>query len=202
MIKSFNANKARLRRHRRVRKRVQGTAERPRLSVFRSAEHIYAQIIDDEHGRTLVAASSLEKAAREATASVPKGGAATQQAPKSDKGAKLARAEAEAPADKGEKPGKGEKAGRGEKAGKGGKAEQAVPAPAVAEPAEEDGTPAGLKGIATNHKVLVAQSIGRLIAERARERGITRVVFDRGGYIYHGRVAALAAGAREGGLDF
>src|SRR5215472_5055579 len=103
MIKSFNANKARLRRHRRVRKRVQGTSERPRLSVFRSAEHIYAQIIDDEHGLTLVAASSLEKDTKDA-----KGSASTQQAPQSGKGAKVAKAEAEAPADKAEKPGKGE----------------------------------------------------------------------------------------------
>jgi large subunit ribosomal protein L18 len=196
MIKSFNANKARLRRHRRVRKRVQGTPERPRLSVFRSAEHIYAQIIDDERGLTLVAASSLEKEARSAKGSAPKGSAATQQAPKSAKGAKVARAEVEAPADKGEKPSKGEKAG------KGGKAEKTTPAPAETEAPEDDQTPAGLKGLADNHKVQVAQSIGRLIAERARERGITRVVFDRGGYIYHGRVAALAAGAREGGLDF
>ena len=196
MIKSFNANKARLRRHRRVRKRVQGTAERPRLSVFRSAEHIYAQIIDDEHGLTLVAASSLEKDGHGANGSAPKGSAASQQAPQRGKGAKVAKAEAEAPADKAEKPAKGEKAG------KGGKAEKAAPAPAEAESPEDEQTPAGLKGIADNHKVVVAQSIGHLIAERARERGITKVVFDRGGYIYHGRVAALAAGAREGGLDF
>jgi large subunit ribosomal protein L18 len=188
MIKSFNANKARLRRHRRVRKRVQGTAERPRLSVFRSAEHIYAQIIDDEHGQTLVAASSLEQAARGANGKKPGAGAASQQTQKGAKAAPAAKAEAPA--------------GKGEKAGKGGKAEKVAPAPAAAEPAEGEDMPAGLKGIANNHKVVVAQSIGRLIAERARERGITRVVFDRGGYIYHGRVAALAAGAREGGLDF
>jgi large subunit ribosomal protein L18 len=60
----------------------------------------------------------------------------------------------------------------------------------------------GLKGIAENHKVAQARMVGRLIAERAKAQGITKVVFDRGGYIYHGRVAALAAGAREGGLDF
>ncbi len=185
MIKQFNANKARLRRHRRVRKRVQGTAERPRLSVFRSAEHIYAQIIDDEHGQTLVAASSLEKEFRGANGSKPDKAPAAQ----TRKGAKAAEAaKAEAPA------------GKAEKVGKGGKAE-AAPA-AAPEAAEGEESPAGLKGIANNHKVVVAQSIGRLIAERAKERGITRVVFDRGGYIYHGRVAALAAGAREGGLDF
>jgi large subunit ribosomal protein L18 len=179
MIKHFNANKARLRRHRRVRKRVQGTAERPRLSVFRSAEHIYAQIIDDVTGQTLVAASSLEKALRGANGSKAETPLTSQR-----KGAK-----AEAPV------------GKSEKAGKGGKAEVAAPAVAT-EAAEGEDIPAGLKGIADNHKVAVAQSIGRLIAERAKERGITRVVFDRGGYIYHGRVAALAAGAREGGLDF
>jgi large subunit ribosomal protein L18 len=191
MIKHFNANKARLRRHRRVRKRVQGTAERPRLSVFRSAEHIYAQIIDDEHGQTLVAASSLEKNMRGADGKTSANGAAPQQTLKGAKAAQAAKAEAPA--------GKSEKGG---KVGKGGKAEQAAPAPAPAEPAEVEDGPAGLKGIATNHKVVVAQSVGRLIAERAREQGITKVVFDRGGYIYHGRVAALAAGAREGGLDF
>ncbi len=190
MIKRFNANKARLRRHRRVRKRVRGTAERPRLSVFRSAEHIYAQIIDDEHGRTLVAASSLEKEVREAN-----GKTAAPVAASSGQARKGARA---AQATRGEPV-----AERGEKAGKGGKGEKAAPQPAAAaEPTEAENWPPGLKGIASNHKVVIAQSIGRLIAERARERGITKVVFDRGGYIYHGRVAALAAGAREGGLDF
>ena len=181
MIKRFNANKARLRRHQRVRKRVHGTSARPRLCVFRSAEHIYAQIIDDEHGRTLVAASSLESAKGEKKQ--PAGKAAAKAAPKSRASAKAApEAKAEAPA------------------GKGGKG-AAAPAPETAEAAEEEGT-VGLKGIADNHKVALALSVGRLIAERAREQGITQVVFDRGGYIYHGRVAALAAGAREGGLDF
>lgn len=181
MIKRFNANKARLRRHQRVRKRVHGTSARPRLCVFRSAEHIYAQIIDDEHGRTLVAASSLESAKGEKKQ--PAGKGAAKAAPKSRASAKAApEAKAEAPA------------------GKGGKG-AAAPAPEKAEAAEDEGT-TGLKGIADNHKVALALSVGRLIAERAREQGITQVVFDRGGYIYHGRVAALAAGAREGGLDF
>jgi ribosomal protein L18 len=200
MIKHFNANKARLRRHRRVRKRVQGTSERPRLSVFRSAEHIYAQIIDDATGQTLVAASSLEKEMRGLNGKAPAKTETPQQTLKSAKASESAKVEA--PAGKDEKAGKGEKTGKGEKAGKGGKAEQAAPPPASAEPTEDEQAPAGLKGIATNHKVVVAQSIGRLIAERAKERGITKVVFDRGGYIYHGRVAALAVGAREGGLDF
>jgi|SRR5579859_1843072 len=194
MIKRFNANKARLRRHRRVRKRVQGTAERPRLSVFRSAEHIYAQIIDDEHGQTLVAASSLEQAVREAARSndarSASGPAVIQQEQKASATTAKA-AKADVPA------------GKGEKVGKGGKGEKATPPPAPESASPEDeNLPVGLKGIADNHKVGLARSIGLLIAERARERGITKVVFDRGGYIYHGRVAALAAGARAGGLDF
>lgn len=112
---------ARLRRHLRVRKKVHGTAERPRLSVYRSLSHIYAQVIDDERGHTLAAASDLEQAAR------------------------------------------------------------------------------GKNGL---RKTDVAKQVGALVAERAKEHGITRVVFDRGGYRFHGRVQALAEGAREGGLEF
>ncbi|WP_438313995.1 50S ribosomal protein L18 [Candidatus Caldatribacterium sp. SIUC1] len=110
----------RIRRHRRVRKKVRGTAERPRLSVFRSLKHIYAQIINDEEGRTLVAASSLSPEIR------------------------------------------------------------------------------GMQGTKTD----IARAVGRLIAQKALEKGITKVVFDRGGYKYHGRVKALAEGAREAGLLF
>jgi len=110
----------RIRRHRRVRKKVRGTAERPRLSVFRSLKHIYAQIINDEEGRTLVAASSLSPEIR------------------------------------------------------------------------------GMQGAKTD----IARAVGRLIAQKALEKGITKVVFDRGGYKYHGRVKALAEGAREAGLLF
>ncbi len=119
MIKKQNSNVARLRRHKRVRKNISGTAERPRLNVFRSLNHIYAQIIDDTKGVTLVSASSMDKAFQ----------------------------------------------------GKGGNVE-------------------------------AAKAVGKMVAERALEKGIKTVVFDRGGYIYHGRVAALAEGAREGGLDF
>ena len=136
---------ARLRRHERVRERVVGTPQRPRLCVFRSLKHIYAQIIDDKAGRTLVAASDLEadfrlrmdgkKAAR----------------PKSKKGA--AQPETTPPAQ--------------------GKAKKDV---------------AGL--------------VGGLVAERALEKGIKMVVFDRGGYRFHGRVKALAEAAREAGLQF
>lgn len=114
---------ARQRRHRRVRKKVHGTAERPRLNVFRSLKHIYAQVIDDDAGVTLVAASTVEPELREAVG------------------------------------------------GYGG-------------------------------NVKAAQVVGRVIAERALAKGIERVVFDRGGYRYHGRVKALAEAAREAGLKF
>lgn len=119
MVKKPDSNKARLKRHFRVRNKVCGTAERPRLNVFRSEKNIYAQIIDDKAGVTLVSASSLEKSFTE------KG---------SNKDA--------------------------------------------------------------------ARAIGKLVAQRAAEKGITNVVFDRSGYIYHGRVKELAEGAREGGLNF
>ncbi len=119
MKRAIDKDARRQRIHVRIRRRVKGTPERPRLAVFRSLKHIYAQIIDDLAGRTLVSASSNEKGAS------PRGG--------------------------------------------------------------------NLAG---------AREIGRLVAERAREKGITRVVFDRGGYLYHGRIKALAEAAREAGLEF
>jgi len=112
-------NDTRLRIHKRIRSRVAGSGERPRLAVFRSLNHIYAQVIDDQQGHTVVAASSTEKDLR----------------------------------------------------GKGGNVEG-------------------------------AKLIGKLVAERAKDKGITRVVFDRGGYLYHGRVKALADAARQAGLEF
>ncbi len=117
----FNRHEARERRRRRVRAKVSGTPERPRLNVFRSLKHIYAQVIDDTVGHTLAAASSLDEAIR------------SQQ---------------------------------------------------------------GLK------KTEKAFAVGKLIAQRALEKGIKKVVFDRAGYRYHGRVKAVAEGAREGGLEF
>lgn len=116
-----NDSRADIRRriHKRIRRRVAGTQERPRLAVFRSVNHIYAQVIDDAQGHTLVAAASTEKDLR----------------------------------------------------GKGGNV---------------DG----------------AKLIGRTVAERAKEKGIRKVVFDRGGYLYHGRIKALADAAREAGLEF
>lgn len=119
MVSKKDSNKARLHRHARVRGKISGTAERPRLNVFRSNCNIYAQVIDDVKGVTLVSASSVEK----------------------DFGAN-----------------------GGNKEG--------------------------------------AKKVGKLIAERAVAKGITEVVFDRGGYVYHGRVQELAEGAREGGLKF
>ena len=119
MVTKKDSNAQRLKRHKRVRAHISGTAERPRLNVFRSDAQIYAQIIDDVAGKTLVAASSTEKDFTEY----------------------------------------------------GGNAE-------------------------------AAKKIGLLIAERAKAKGIENVVFDRGGYLYHGRIKALADGAREGGLSF
>ncbi|HEX4205365.1 MAG TPA: 50S ribosomal protein L18 [Ktedonobacteraceae bacterium] len=141
MIKQFHANQARLRRHLRMRSRLAGSQERPRLNVFRSGHHIYAQVIDDTTGRTLASASTLDEKLRDF------------------------------------KPAKNGKEKKQE-------------------------TPETLAAIADNRKVALAREVGKLIAERAKEQGVSKVVFDRGGYAYHGRVAALATGAREVGLDF
>lgn len=138
----------RWRRHQRVRNRVVGTPERPRVCVFRSNDHIYAQLIDDTAGRTLLAVSSLKLDA----------------AP----GARPA-AKAESAKPEGKKGKKGEKA---EKEAAGGR------------------------------KTTLAREVGRLLAEAAKAKGVGKVCFDRGGYLYHGRVAALADSARKHGLDF
>lgn len=118
--KSADRRRARIRRHRRVRKNVIGSAQRPRLAVFRSARHIYVQVIDDTTGRTIASASTLD---------------------------------------------------------------------------------ASLKG-SKDAKKDNAAKVGALIADRVKAAGVTKVAFDRGGYAYHGRVAALADAAREGGLEF
>jgi large subunit ribosomal protein L18 len=119
MFKKTDRQEARVRRHLRVRKKVSGTTERPRLAIFRSEKNIYAQIIDDVRGITLIAASSLDK---------------------------------------------------------------------------------DFEGIGSNKEA--AKLVGQLIANKALEKGIKEVVFDRGGFIYHGRVQNLAEGAREAGLEF
>ena len=120
MLKKKDKNKIRSKKHLRIRKNLSGTAERPRLNVFRSSKHIYAQIINDVDGTTLVSASTLD---------------------------------------------------------------------------------ASFKG-KNGGNIEAATAVGKLIAERAKEKGIDTVIFDRGGYIYHGRVKALAEGAREAGLNF
>ncbi len=121
MYKQNDVREVRRRKHARVRARVEGSAERPRLAVFRSSAHIYAQVIDDVNRRTMAAASDIDP----------------------------------------------------------------------------DG-----KGTAKGDKTAHAKAVGSLIAKRAKAAGISRVVFDRGGYLYHGRVKALAEAAREGGLEF
>ena len=122
MKKSATPYAARIRRHSRVRKRVNGTAARPRLAVFRSLTHIYAQVIDDVERKTIAAASDVE--------------------------------------------------------------------------ADVKSKVSGKK------KEEIAAVVGTLLAERAKEKGVSQVVFDRGGFVFHGRVKALAEAAREGGLDF
>ncbi|NEW09647.1 50S ribosomal protein L18 [Paenibacillus sp. SYP-B3998] len=122
MITKSDKNKARLKRHLRVRKKIEGTTVRPRLNIFRSAKHMYAQLIDDTTGVTVVSASTQDK---ELKAEVANGG-----------------------------------------------------------------------------NVEAARKVGELIAKRAKEKGFDKVVFDRGGYLYHGRVQALADAAREAGLEF
>ncbi len=117
---NLTKNEARKRRHLRIRRKVKGTSERPRLNVFRSARHIYAQIVDDTSGRTLLSASSLD--------------------------------------------------------------------PEL--------------GIKQGGNVAAARRVGELLGKRAQALGVTKVVFDRGGYLYHGRVRALAEAAREAGLEF
>ncbi len=119
MVKKFDSNAQRLKRHKRVRAHISGTPARPRLDVFRSSKNIYAQVIDDVNGVTLAAAASNEK---------------------------------------------------------------------------------GFDMYGGN--IEAAKKVGQLIAERAKAKGIEEVVFDRGGYVYHGRVQALADAAREGGLKF
>jgi large subunit ribosomal protein L18 len=132
----------RYRRHKRVRAKIFGTTQRPRLCVFRSAKHIYGQLIDDEKGKTLVSASDLE---------LKKSAKRKAQSAKQQLKTKNLK-----------------------------KKEQLVK-----------------KG-----KVALAYEVGKLIAEKALEKKIKKVVFDRAGYKYHGRVKALAEGAREGGLEF
>ena len=143
--------KARQRRHERVREKVHGTPERPRLCVFRSLSHMYAQVIDDVSGKTLASASSLK-------IELPP----VEEAPKA------------APAEAAEKGGKGEKGEKGK----------------------------GKKSRPLSMKMRRSVAVGKAIAAASLAKGIKAVAFDRGGYLYHGRVAALAKAAREAGLEF
>jgi large subunit ribosomal protein L18 len=154
MIRKVRNPKAhkRDRRHKHIRHTVVGSPDRPRVCVFRSGGHIYAQIIDDTQGHTLAAVSSLKL-------DMPKAKPAPEPA---------AEADAE---------GKGKKGKKGKKGGKKPKAPEGA-------------------------KILQAKEVGRMVAEVAKEKGITRIRFDRGGFLYHGRVAALAKAMRDGGLEF
>jgi ribosomal protein L18 len=205
MIKQFHANKARLQRHQRIRNRLEGSSVRPRLSVFRSGGHIYAQVIDDATGRTLVAASSLDESLHDfkpaSTTPVVQKKAEPVEAPvavvASATPAKGKGAKVEKPAAKGS--GQPQKGGPPAKGGKPSQAKTVLPTAqkgAAKTPVE------ALAAIASNRKVAIAREVGKLVGRRAKEQGVTRIVFDRGGYAYHGRVAALAEGAREAGLDF
>ena len=189
MIKRFESNKARLRRHQRIRRHLVGTSARPRLNIFRSGNHIYAQVIDDTTGKTLAAASTLDEALRNFKPQEHKTSAPREQEQTG------ALAESSASAEAGD-----EASNQGKKAKKAGTpSKTALPvAPKRAKKTPQE----RLVAIADNHKVSLAREVGKLVAQRAKDKGVTQVVFDRGGYAYHGRVAALAEGAREIGLDF
>lgn len=202
MIKKFHANQARLERHRRMRNRMAGSPTRPRLNVFRSGHHIYGQIIDDTTGVTLVSASSLDETLKDfkpapAASSAKEERvetlveAAAEMAPTKGKGAKpqAAKQPTKAPA----------KGGQPQQKGKPAQSKTVLP---TAQKSERKTPVEALAAIASNRKVAVAREVGKLLAQRAKDKGVARVVFDRGGYAYHGRVAALAEGAREAGLEF
>jgi len=207
MIKRFNANQARLKRHRRMRSRLEGSQNRPRLNVYRSGMHIYAQVIDDTTGQTLASASSLDETLRNL---VPEKRAASAEESKKEVVSETASIEmaAEAAPTKG-KGAKTEKAqtksGQSQKGNtsKGGKPFTQVKTQLPSAVKGVKKTPVeALNAIADNRKVALAREVGKLVAQRAKDKGISYVVFDRGGYAYHGRVAALAEGAREIGLSF
>jgi ribosomal protein L18 len=188
-----------------MRRTLEGSQTRPRLNVFRSGQHIYAQVIDDTTGQTLAAASSLDENLRDFKPAVTAASVAQPKAEERVDSVEVAASAAPA-------RGKGAKAEKA--APKGGQQQKAAPAKGgkpVAQvkillPAAQKGeakTPVeALAAIANNRKVALAREVGKLVAQRAKEKGVSRVVFDRGGYAYHGRVAALAEGAREVGLDF
>ena len=209
MIQRTNKNEIRGRIHKRIRSKVHGTPQRPRLAVFRSLSHIYAQLIDDSKGQTLVAAASSEEAVFKGASEKAEKSEKADHAEKAERGEK--KAAVSAPPDtaplKADKPDKAEKSAKGEKAekiektekgDKGDKGEKKVAEKALEKAAKK--APVATKAAGGN--IAGAKLIGKTIAVRAREKGIKQVVFDRGGYIYHGRVKALADAAREAGLEF
>jgi large subunit ribosomal protein L18 len=203
MIRRTNKNEIRGRIHERIRSKVRGTPERPRLAVFRSLSHIYAQLIDDTKGKTLVAASSSETDLRKEVGKEAPPQKTEARAPKTAVIAEKAGAPKEEKAEKAEKAEKtgAPKEKKGGKKGAAGATEAPAPAAAAApKPAAVAPTAAPTKVGGGN--LSGARLIGKTIADRAKEKGIKRVVFDRGGYIYHGRVKALADAAREAGLEF
>jgi ribosomal protein L18 len=199
MIQRTNKNEIRGRIHKRIRSKVRGTPERPRLAIFRSLSHIYAQIIDDTKNQTLVAAASSEKTLLDGAASVlAPPVVAKAEAPKSDKGEKGEKSDKPEKSDgekseKRDKREKGEKAAKSDKGDKGDKGDK---------PDKGEKKAANPIAKARGGNVPGAELIGKAIAQRAKEKGIQRVVFDRGGYLYHGRVKALADAARKAGLEF
>jgi len=189
MIRRTNKNEIRGRIHERIRSKVRGTPERPRLAVFRSLSHIYAQLIDDTKGKTLVAASSSEADLRKEVGKEAPPAKTEARAPKTSVTAEKTGARKE------EKSGAPKEKKGGKKA-----AAEATDSAAPAAPAPKTASAAPTKVGGGN--LGGARLIGKTIANRAKEKGIKRVVFDRGGYIYHGRVKALADAAREAGLEF
>ncbi len=203
MIKRFHANQARLQRHQRMRNHLAGSSTRPRLNIFRSGNHIYAQIIDDTTGITLVAASSLDESLKDFKPAAP-ATSTLEKARKAQVEEPVEVAAEAAPAAKG-KSARAEKApakggqGQGQKGGKPAQSKILLPA---AQKGERKTPVEALAAISNNRKVALAREVGKLLAQRAQEKDISLVVFDRGGYKYHGRVAALAEGARAAGLKF
>ena len=201
MIKQFHANLARQKRHRRMRRSLAGSTERPRLNVFRSGKHIYAQVIDDSTGQTLVAASTLDESLRnfkpQVVAAPTRGEQKVEEAP-------VEMAASAAPAKgKGAKAAKAPAKGAQPQKGKGGQPAAQVKTVLPSAQKRATKTPVeALVAIANNRKVAMAREVGKLVGQRAKGQGINQVVFDRGGYAYHGRIAALAEGAREAGLSF
>src|SRR5579883_3150247 len=202
MIKRFESNKARLRRHQRIRRHLVGTTVRPRLNVFRSGHHIYAQVIDDTTGLTVAAASSLDEALHDfkpAPSAKPAVVERAETAPQSVAEPVQTAAEIQPTKAKGARAEKAQTKGAPAKGGRPQQSKTLLPA---AQKGSTKTPKEALEAISSNRKVALAHEVGKLVAQRAKEKGVTQVVFDRGGYAYHGRVAALAEGAREVGLNF